>query len=59
MAIAVIAPLTTERGIEIPAWQPLIVRQHVDGFEQQGVEATGVPPGFLASVVAAKNGWCI
>jgi len=33
VAISVIAPLTTERVIEVSARQRLIVRQRVDGFE--------------------------
>jgi hypothetical protein len=54
VAVAVIVPLAAERMIEIPARQWLVVRQRVDGCEQIGIEALGVPSGFLALVVAAK-----
>ena len=51
---AVIAPLATERVIEIAAQQRLVLRQHGDGFEQGGIEALAVPSGFLAPVVATE-----
>ena len=54
VAVAVIAPLATERVIEIAARQRLVLRQHGDGFEQGGIEALAVPSGFLAPVVAAE-----
>jgi hypothetical protein len=55
MAIAVIVPLAAERMIEIAAGLRLVLCQHVDGFEQQGIEAApAVASGFLASVIAAK-----
>lgn len=55
VAIAVIVPLAAERVIEIPARQGVVLRQRVDGFEQQGIEASGVRSGFLASLVTASR----
>jgi hypothetical protein len=54
VAIPVIVPLAAERVIEIAARQRLVLRQHVDGCEQFGIEALAMASGFLASVVAAK-----
>ena len=58
MAVAVIVPLAAERVIEIAVRQRLVIGQHVDGVEQQDIEALAMPPGFLAFVVAPEAGWC-
>src|SRR5215475_9293752 len=54
VAVAVIAPLAAERMIEIPPRQWLVLRRDGDGFEKQGIEALGLPSGFLAPVITAK-----
>src|SRR5437764_11689191 len=55
VAIAVVAPVATERVIEIPPRQRFIRRQHRHGLQQRGIEKLAVPSGFLPLVVAPET----
>lgn len=54
MAVAVIGPFATERMVEIPSRQRVIICQYRDGFQQRRIEVPTVPSGFLAAVIALK-----
>jgi hypothetical protein len=56
VAVAVIVPFAAERVIEIAVRQRLVPCQHVDGFEQQGVEALAAPSRSLPLGLRVKAG---
>ena len=55
VVVAVIIPLAAERVIEIAVRQRFVLRQHVDGCEQQGVEALAVRSRSLPLAVLRCN----